>query len=70
MSSKYEVKDILKAVNEILNNINEKPFKLTENIDEKPLELTNEVKNFKTESGDIPKDTEKIILQAEKFLKK
>tara|TARA_Y100000590_G_scaffold150254_1_gene172599 strand:- start:6178 stop:6390 length:213 start_codon:yes stop_codon:yes gene_type:complete len=70
MSSKYEVKDILKAVNDLLNNVSEKPFRLTESIDEKPLELRNEVKNLKTKSRDIPKDTEKIILQAEKYLKK
>tara|TARA_B100000586_G_scaffold263545_1_gene233015 strand:+ start:2641 stop:2853 length:213 start_codon:yes stop_codon:yes gene_type:complete len=70
MSGKYEVKDILKAVDQLLDNIKEKPLELTESINEMPLELTNEVKKFTTEPGDIPKDTEKIILQAEKYLKK
>ena len=37
---------------------------------EKPLRLTNQVKNLKTKIDNVPKDTEKIILQAEKYLKK
>ena len=35
-----------------------------------PLKLTNEVNNFKSNLENIPKDTEKIILDAEKYLKK
>ena len=38
--------------------------------EEKPLKLTDQVKNLKTEIDNVPKDTEKIIQQAEKYLKK
>ena len=70
MNNKYEVQDILKAVNQLIENIDEKPFMLIESIDNKPLKLTNEVRNLKTEPRNIPRDTEKIILEAEKYLKK
>ena len=68
MTDEYKVTDILEAVDTLLNN-NEKPFMLVDK-KEKPLELTNEVKNLKKETQDVPKDTEKIILQAEEYIKK
>jgi len=68
MTDEYKVTDILEAVDTLLNN-NEKPFILVDK-KEKPLELTNEVKNLKKETQDVPKDTEKIILQAEEYIKK
>ena len=68
MTDEYKVTDILEAVDTLLNN-NEKPFVLVDK-KEKPLELTNEVKNLKKETQDVPKDTEKIILQAEEYIKK
>ena len=69
MTDKYKMPDILEAVDILLNNNKEKPLILEGN-EEKPLKLINQVKNLKTESHNVPKDTEKIILQAEKYLKK
>jgi len=81
MTNKYKVPDILEAVDTLLNNNNnkekpliledkkEKPLILEDN-KEKPLKLTDQVKNLKQELQNVPKDTEKIILQAEKYLKK
>tara|TARA_B100000029_G_scaffold439172_1_gene455550 strand:- start:757 stop:969 length:213 start_codon:yes stop_codon:yes gene_type:complete len=70
MNNKYETQDILDAINILLNNRNrEKPLILKKE-EEKPLELINEVKNYKVQADEVPKNTEKIILQAEKYLKK
>tara|TARA_B100000287_G_C19993461_1_gene527519 strand:+ start:60 stop:299 length:240 start_codon:yes stop_codon:yes gene_type:complete len=79
MNEKYKVPDILEAVDVLLNNNKEKPL-ILENKEEKPLmlkekkekplKLTNQVENLKKELQSVPKDTEKIILQAEKYLKK
>tara|TARA_B100000131_G_scaffold304409_1_gene329394 strand:- start:312 stop:521 length:210 start_codon:yes stop_codon:yes gene_type:complete len=69
MTEKYKVPDILEAVDALLNNNKEKPLMLKEK-KEKPLKLTNQVENLKKELQSVPKDTEKIILQAEKYLKK
>ena len=69
MTEKYKVPDILEAVDALLNNNKEKPLILKDK-EEKPLKLTNQVENLKTELHSVPKDTEKIILQAEKYLKK
>ena len=68
MTDKYKIKDILEAMNTILNN-NEKISKI-EDQNQKPLELKNEVKVANKVLENIPKNTEKIILQAEKYLKK
>ncbi len=59
MNKNYEIKDILNAVDVLLD----------ENKKAKPLVLMNEINQSKMENK-IPEDTEKIILQAEKFLKK
>ena len=48
---------------------NKKSIVLKED-EEKPLELRNEVKNYESQKNSVPKNTEKIIIQAEKFLKK
>jgi len=69
MTEKYKVPDILEAVDTLLNNNKEKPLILKDE-EEKPLRLTNQVKNLKKELQNVPKNTEKIILQAEKYLKK
>tara|TARA_B100001996_G_C18267151_1_gene441581 strand:+ start:195 stop:404 length:210 start_codon:yes stop_codon:yes gene_type:complete len=69
MTDKNKIQDILEAINTLLNNAKEKPLNLTSEV-EKPLELTNEVKNSQSKLEEIPKNTEKIILQAEKYLKK
>ena len=37
---------------------------------EKPLQLVHEVENKESDLKKVPKETEKIILEAEKFLKK
>ena len=66
MNNKYNTKDIIEAINLILykKKINEVEKKIS------PLKLTNQVKETNKVLGKIPKDTEKIILQAEKYLKK
>jgi hypothetical protein len=67
MNKKYPVKEILNAVNLLLKE-EEKVLLLKD--EEKVLKLENEIKNSKRKTDNIPKSTEKIILQAEKYLKK
>tara|TARA_B100001123_G_C15302476_1_gene1021511 strand:- start:1325 stop:1561 length:237 start_codon:yes stop_codon:yes gene_type:complete len=78
MNNKYEVRDILEAIDSLLSN-NEKILKLEDEVEkplvlknnnEKPLKLTREIKSSRIKLQDIPKNTEKIILQAEKHLKR
>ena len=67
MNKKYPVKEILNAVNLLLKE-EEKVLLLKD--EEKVLKLENEINNSKRKTDNIPKSTEKIILQAEKYLKK
>ena len=67
MNKKYPVKEILNAVNLLLK---EKEKILLLKDEEKVLRLENEINNSKIKMDNIPKSTEKIILQAEKYLKK
>ena len=67
MNKKYPVKEILNAVNLLLEE-EEKVLLLKD--EEKVLKLENEINNSKRKTNNIPKSTEKIILQAEKYLKK
>ena len=67
MNKKYPVKEILNAVNLLLKE--EEKVLLLKN-EEKVLKLENEINNSKRKMDNIPKSTEKIILQAEKYLKK
>ena len=67
MNEKYPVKEILNAVNLLLK---EKEKVLLLKDEEKILRLENEINNSKIKTDNIPKSTEKIILQAEKYLKK
>jgi hypothetical protein len=67
MNKKYPVKEILNAVNLLLE---EKKKILLLKDEEKVLRLENEINNSKRKMDNIPKNTEKIILQAEKYLKK
>jgi hypothetical protein len=67
MNKKYPVKEILNAVNLLLKE--EEKVLLLKN-EEKILKLENEINNSKRKMDNIPKSTEKIILQAEKYLKK
>ena len=67
MNKKYPVKEILNAVNLLLEE-EEKVLLLKD--EEKVLKLENEINNSKRKTDNIPKSTEKIILQAEKYLKK
>ena len=69
MNNKFEIQDILVAVDEILNNKKTSIKKNFNNKENKVLILNDEVKTKKSKD-DIPLDTEKIILEAEKFLKK
>ena len=67
MNKKYPVKEILNAVNLLLKE-EEKILLLKD--EEKVLRLKNKINNSKRKMDNIPKSTEKIILQAEKYLKK
>ena len=67
MNKKYPVKEILNAVNLLLK---EEENVLLPKDEEKVLILENEINNSKRKTDNIPKSTEKIILQAEKYLKK
>tara|TARA_B100000214_G_scaffold347334_1_gene298574 strand:+ start:417 stop:626 length:210 start_codon:yes stop_codon:yes gene_type:complete len=69
MNDEYKIPDILEAVDTLLKNKKEKPL-ILEDDNEKPLRLTDQIKDYKIESNTIPKDTEKIIVEAEKYLKK
>ena len=66
MKNKYKINEILDAVNIILNQ--------NENVTEKKKEtvfrLVDEIKENKVDFDKIPKTTENIIKQAEKYLKK
>jgi len=69
MNNNYKIKDILSAVDTLLNNKEKKVLKLVSQVED-PLILKNEAKGSTKKVNSIPKDTEKIILQAEKYLKK
>ena len=69
MNKKYPVKEILNAVNLLLKEKEKEKILLLKD-EEKVLRLENEINNSKRKMDNIPKSTEKIILQAEKYLKK
>tara|TARA_B100002051_G_C16689611_1_gene614697 strand:- start:400 stop:618 length:219 start_codon:yes stop_codon:yes gene_type:complete len=72
MNQKYKVKDIIAAIDSLLGT-EEKTLKLTNEARDsklKSLKLTNEIKHSKEKLENIPENTEKIISQAEKYLKK
>ena len=69
MNNKFEIQDILVAVDEILNNKKTSTKKKFINRKDEALLLSDEVKTKKNKD-EIPLDTEKIILEAEKLLKK
>ena len=69
MNNKFEIQDILVAVDEILNNKKITIKKKFNNQESKVLILSDEVRTKKNKD-DIPSDTEKIILEAAKYLKK
>ena len=66
MKNKYKINEILDAVNVILNNKD----KMKEKKKETVLRLIDEIKENKVNLDEIPKTTENIIAQAEKYLKK
>ena len=66
MKNKYKINEILDAVNIILNHKD----KMTEKKKETVLKLVDEIKENKVNLDEIPKTTENIIAQAEKYLKK
>tara|TARA_Y100000590_G_scaffold298789_1_gene336842 strand:- start:1958 stop:2170 length:213 start_codon:yes stop_codon:yes gene_type:complete len=70
MTDKYKMPDILEAVDTLLNDNNKEKLLILKDKEEEPLKLIDQVENLKTELHSVPKDTEKIILQAEKYLKK
>ena len=66
MKNKYKINEILDAVNIILSHKD----KMTERKKETVLRLVDEIKENKVTLDEIPKTTENIIAQAEKYLKK
>ena len=66
MKNKYKINEILDAVNIILNQKDN----VTEKKEETVLRLVDEIKENKVHFDKIPKTTENIIAQAEKYLKK
>ena len=66
MKNKYKINEILDAVNVILNQKD----KLTEKKKETVLRLDDEITGNQVNLNGIPKKTENIIAQAEKYLKK
>ena len=66
MKNKYKINEILDAVNVILNQKDN----VTEKKEETVLRLVDEIKENKVDFDKIPKTTESIIAQAEKYLKK
>ena len=66
MKNEFEIDEVLEAVDLLLNNSKKKELKLEKEID-KPLKLTKELINKK---DNIPQETENIISEAEKYLKK
>ena len=66
MKNKYKINEILDAVNVILNQKDN----VTEKKEETVLRLIDEIKENKVKLDEIPKTTENIIAQAEKYLKK
>ena len=65
MKNKYKINEILDAVNVILNQKNN----ITEKKEETVLRLVDEIKENKVDFDKVPKTTENIIAQAEKYLK-
>ena len=66
MNKYYKIKDILSAIDNLLEDNENKALKLTVEVKEKN-PIINKVKEDKNK---VPNDTENIILQAEKYLKK
>ena len=66
MNKDFKINEILSAVDSLLENKNLNKV----NHNESPLLLQNEIKPVTKKNNRIPENTEKIILQAEKFLKK
>ena len=66
MKNNYKINEILDAVNVILNQKDN----VTEKKEETVLRLIDEIKENKVDFDKIPKTTENIIAQAEKYLKK
>ena len=66
MKNKYKINEILEAVNVILKHKD----KMTEKKNVTVLRLVDEIKENKVNLDEIPKTTENIIAQAEKYLKK
>ena len=66
MKNRYKINEILDAVNIILNQKDKMIEKKKENV----LRLVDEIKENRVNLDEIPKTTENIIAQAEKYLKK
>ena len=69
MNKNYQFKEIISAIEKLLSG--DKKVVLSKNADsEKPLVLKKEIKSSKRKIDDVPQNTEDIIIQAEKYLKR
>ena len=67
MTNNYQISDILEAMDTLLERSSSK----VEHTNKKDvLVLTNTIEDLKKREDRIPKETEQIILEAEKYLKK
>ena len=69
MNKNYSIKDILVAVDNLLDSSEKKTLEINDK-NEKPFVLKKEIKVLQKRLDKVPENTEKIILQAEKYLKK
>ena len=66
MNKYYKIKDILSAIDNLLEDNENKALKLTDEVKEKKPIINKD----KEDKNKVPNETENIILQAEKYLKK
>ena len=70
MTNNYQISDILKAVDTLLERSSPKVKLKVKKNNKDVLILTNTIEDLKKKEDRIPKETEQIILEAEKYLKK
>ena len=68
MSKNFNTKEILSAIDTLLDSGSMVNINSEKRV--QPLILKSEIKDLKQNEDSIPKDTEKIILDAEKYFKR
>ncbi len=68
MSKNFDTKEILSAIDTLLDSSS--MININSEKQVQPLILKSEIKDLKQNKDSIPKDTEKIILDAEKHFKR